>query len=194
MHPSIAESLDLSDASSATVALVADTHGQLDARVADLAARCDAVVHAGDVGGRAVLAALTADSTPLLAVRGNNDVPEKWPAGEGHLALALPAAAQLLLPGGELALVHADAWPAAHRHHRLRALFPEARAVAYGHSHRLAVDDEALPWLLNPGAAGRSRTFGGPSCLLLRATFHHWEVEVHRFSLPVRPLAVGSAP
>lgn len=40
---------------------------------------------------------------------------------------------------------------------------------------------EATPWVLNPGAAGRSRTFGGPSCLLLAAASDGWEVTLHRF-------------
>jgi len=167
---------------------VADTHGQLDARVARLAVRCDAVAHAGDVGARAVLDALAARSAPVLAVRGNNDVPAGWPDGEPALAETLPAVARLLLPGGEVVLVHGDAWPAARRHRGLRTRFAEARAVVYGHSHRLTVDESVLPWLLNPGAAGRSRTFGGPSCLLLRATHRRWEVTAHRFPLPARPL------
>lgn len=193
MRGSTTEPPDLSGAASVTVALVADTHGHLDARVAALAARCDAVVHAGDVGAGAVLNALAACSAPLLAVRGNNDVPASWPNREGHLAEALPGAARLLLPGGQLVIVHGDAWPAARRHRGLRRRFPEARAVVYGHSHRLAVDDAAFPWLLNPGAAGKTRTFGGPSCLLLKATPLRWAVASHRFPLPARPLA-RSAP
>jgi hypothetical protein len=36
--------------------------------------------------------------------------------------------------------------------------------------------------VLNPGAAGRTRTYGGPSCLLLIAGETDWKVEVHRFA------------
>ncbi|MFM1890995.1 MAG: hypothetical protein RLZ44_72, partial [Pseudomonadota bacterium] len=43
---------------------------------------------------------------------------------------------------------------------------------------------DAIPWVLNPGAAGRSRTFGGPSCLLLHAGARVWRVETHRFPPP----------
>lgn len=32
-----------------------------------------------------------------------------------------------------------------------------------------------------PGAAGRERTFGGPSCMLLTATEHAWDLEIRRF-------------
>ncbi|WP_257388244.1 metallophosphoesterase family protein, partial [Tahibacter caeni] len=80
------------------------------------------------------------------------------------------------LPGGRLVVVHGDRWPARGRHAALRRAYPAARAVVYGHSHRLVVDTDALPWVLNPGAAGRARTNGGPSCLLLHATAQAWRV------------------
>ena len=62
------------------VALVSDTHGALaDTIVGQL--RCaDLIVHAGDVGAEQVLDALGAIA-PVIAVRGNNDTGEKWPAG-----------------------------------------------------------------------------------------------------------------
>jgi uncharacterized protein len=68
------------------------------------------------------------------------------------------------------------------RHARLRAAYPSARAIVYGHSHRLVVDDALTPWVLNPGAAGRARTYGGPSCLVLEANVRSWHVEIHRFA------------
>jgi hypothetical protein len=47
---------------------------------------------------------------------------------------------------------------------------------------------DTVPWVLNPGAAGRTRTYGGPSCLLLIAGETDWKVEVHRFAfLTTRP-------
>nr|WP_305118975.1 metallophosphoesterase family protein [Tahibacter harae] len=159
--------------------LVSDTHGRIDARIAALARDCDAVAHAGDVGAAAVLEALGAQ---VVAVRGNNDVTAKWAAGEHDRLAALPAEAGLELPGGRLVVVHGDRWPAAGRHAALRRAFPAARAVVYGHSHQLALDQDALPWILNPGAAGRARTNGGPSCLLLQASERSWQVQAVRHS------------
>lgn len=170
------------------ILLLADTHGTIDGRIVRLALESDVVVHAGDIGGAAVLAALQPRRGRLVAVRGNNDVAANWPEQEGAQLAALPLNAELSLPGGVLVVVHGDrAGGAAGRHARLRRHYPEARAVVYGHSHRLDCDQTAVPWVLNPGAAGRSRTYGGPSCLLLHATESVWRVEVCRFQ-PVRTI------
>lgn len=166
------------------VAIIADTHGFLDPRIAEEVANCDLAVHAGDVGGADVLLALK-PRQQVIAVRGNNDVPDKWATHEVHVLDTLPTEAVVDLPGGRLVVVHGDdALPAADRHAELRRRYPDARAIAYGHSHHLSVDDEALPWILNPGAAGRTRTYGGPSCLLLECSDEGWKVEPLR--LPPR--------
>jgi len=163
------------------VLILSDTHGQLDARVATLARECDVVVHAGDVGNATVLETLRAGGANVFAVRGNNDVASKWPRGERAALDALEDEARVDLAGGTLIAVHGDRYPPATRHARLRRDFPDARAVAYGHSHRLIIDDSATPWILNPGAAGRARTYGGPSCLVLEARPKSWRVEAHRY-------------
>lgn len=169
-----------------TVALLADTHGHLDPRVGEVAAGCDIAVHAGDVGAAAVLDALAPRTGRVLAVRGNNDVPAKLPAADTERLEALPERAELALPGGTLVVIHGDAFPARRRHERLRGTFPEAAAVVCGHSHRLVVDREARPWIVNPGAAGRSRTYGGPSCVVLTAAAHEWSLVERRFARPPR--------
>jgi hypothetical protein len=154
------------------VLLLADTHGVLDPRIAELAQDCALAVHAGDVGASAVLEA--------LAVRGNNDVPGKW-LGPAADLLALPECIEVPLPGGTLVVEHGHRHSATRRHLRLRAAYPGARAVLYGHSHRLLQECAAAPWILNPGAAGRARTGGGPSCLLLDAGAAAWRVSVWQF-------------
>jgi putative phosphoesterase len=163
------------------VLLVSDTHGVVDARVASLAAACELVVHGGDVGKAGVIETLGADGARVVAVRGNNDLASKWPRGERAVLDALEDVARIELPGGVLVATHGDRYPPSTRHAKLRAQFPEARAVVYGHSHRLVVDDRETPWILNPGAAGKARTYGGPSCLVLEATTRKWRVEPHRF-------------
>lgn len=166
------------------VAILADTHGFLDPRIADQVAECDLAVHAGDVGGADVLLALQ-PREQVVAVRGNNDVPEKWAAHEVHVLETLPREVVLDLPGGQLVAVHGDEeTPVKERHKLLRERYPQARAIAYGHSHQLLIDDEQTPWVLNPGAAGRTRTYGGPSCLILECGESEWRLEPLR--LPPR--------
>ncbi|WP_290616351.1 metallophosphoesterase family protein [Immundisolibacter sp.] len=162
------------------VLLLADTHGVLDPRIAELAQDCALAVHAGDVGASAVLEALAAAAGRVLAVRGNNDVPGKW-LGPAADLLALPECIEVPLPGGTLVVEHGHRHSASRRHLRLRAAHPGARAVLYGHSHRLAQDCATAPWILNPGAAGRARTGDGPSCLLLEAGAHAWRISVWQF-------------
>jgi len=163
------------------VALLADTHGVLDARVAEVVRECDCAVHAGDIGSASVLAALQPTGT-VYAVRGNNDSLAKWASNERNRLEQLPFMITLELPGGSLVAVHGDrVLPARERHERLRRHYPQARAVVYGHTHRLLCDQLEEPWILNPGAAGRARTFGGPSCLVLHAEPQAWHVESIRF-------------
>lgn len=159
------------------VAIVADTHGFLDPRLSDRIAECDVAVHAGDVGGADVLCAMQPQQE-VVAVRGNTDGPESWPDHEIHMLENLPAEVVLDLPGGRLAVTHGDRFvPASTRHERLRQAFPDVRAVVVGHSHEMQVDDSEVPWILNPGAAGRVRTFGGPSMLVLSCDEAGWSVE-----------------
>ncbi len=67
------------------VAILADTHGQLDPRIDALVRGCDIAVHGGDIGNAGILARLQPVSGRVYAVRGNNDVPRKWPEHERGL-------------------------------------------------------------------------------------------------------------
>ncbi|MGE0383761.1 MAG: metallophosphoesterase [Gammaproteobacteria bacterium] len=162
------------------VLLVSDTHGCVDSRIVALAADCEYAVHAGDVGSAAVLDALVA-RRGCVAVRGNNDTPQRWPPEQRATLAALPVQAMLELPGGRLAIVHGDRHgPPVRRHARLRGAFAGARCIVYGHSHRLCVDTDAEPWVVNPGAGGRARTYGGPSCVILDIRGECWRLGVIR--------------
>ncbi len=162
------------------VAIISDTHGFLDPRIADRVSACDYAIHAGDVGGADVLCALNPRQR-VVAVRGNNDTPSNWGELEGSFLQNLPDEALLSLPGGDVVVVHGDDRRSlTERHAHLRRRYPETRAIVYGHSHRLIMDCEQQPWVLNPGAAGRTRTHGGPSCLLLHCSEHEWQVEAVR--------------
>lgn len=148
------------------IVILADTHGFLDPRIAERMAGATLIVHAGDVG-QGVVEELAALGDEVILVAGNND-PQDCP---------WPQAVRRDLPGGQLAVMHGHQWPARTRHRRLRAEFPEARAVVCGHSHRRVLETDAAPWLLNPGAAGKSRAYGGPGYIELTAEATGWDVE-----------------
>lgn len=163
------------------VAILSDTHGALDARIQELVSHCDLAVHGGDIGHAAILAQLQPRLGRVLAVFGNNDVARKWPEEDRALLVHLPEWLDQPLPGGHLVAIHGHQTTARDRHRLLRGRFPHARAIVYGHSHRLELDTATLPWILNPGAAGRSRTYGGPSCMVLIASRRDWQVETYRY-------------
>jgi putative phosphoesterase len=165
-----------------TVALVSDTHGYLCPEVLSVVARCDRVVHAGDICGKHILDALHRVNENVVAVAGNNDVPERWPEEERETVISLPRIAELDLPGGKLSVEHG------HEHGwatpdlaGLRAAHPQSKMIVYGHTHQRMVDKTADPWIVNPGAAGKVRNNGGPSCLVLHASTECWEIEAFRF-------------
>jgi uncharacterized protein len=114
-----------------SVLVLADTHTPAH-RVVELVDRlrpeleqADVILHAGDVTHADVLDALR-EFADVHAVRGNND----------H-ALALPPRRVVRIGGCDIALVH-DSGPSSGRTARLRAWFPQADVVVFGHSH--------LPW------------------------------------------------
>lgn len=165
-----------------TVCIISDTHGHIDPRILALANNSDYVLHAGDIGNAAVLNALK-PRCEVYAVRGNNDVAFKWREGDYDTLQSLELNQRIQFSGGVIALEHGHRVnPVATRHDRLRRSYPDARAIVYGHSHIMLVDDSALPWVLNPGAAGRERTKGGPSCLLLDMAGDDWQVQEIRFA------------
>ncbi len=103
----------------------------------------DLVLHAGDVCTAAVLDEL-AQYAPVTAVAGNNDGPDvpAWGAAE---------TASLSLDGLQVAMIH-DSGPAAGRLARMRARFPAADLVVFGHSH-IPLDVAAGGFrIFNPGS------------------------------------------
>jgi putative phosphoesterase len=176
------------------VAILSDTHGRLDPRIAGVVASCDYAVHAGDIGAVAVLDALRPLMKTVVAMLGNNDVAEKLDADDWVLLREVPCEARLELVGGLLVVVHGHkAGPVGRRHAWLRNRYHAARAVVYGHSHRLVCDRSEAPWILNPGSAGLTRTFGGPSCQVLSTGGGRWMIETVRFPPPVRTTRPGEA-
>jgi len=172
----------LNEHTSVRLGILSDTHGQLDPRIAQTISDCDVAIHAGDIGDGHILEQLSPRSGLVIAVRGNNDHPWLWSA-EHHATLQqIPDEAIVELPGGSVCVSHGDRqWCRENWHLNLRNVYPQARAIIYGHSHHLSCDQEAEPWVINPGAAGHTRTHGGPSCMTLIATHDEWTLDTHRY-------------
>jgi uncharacterized protein len=132
------------------VGVIADTHGLLRPRVVERLAACDRILHAGDVGGREVLARLRA-MAPVDAVRGNVD--------DGPEAEALAPALAGELDGLAFGMIH-------RREDVPRAWVKEMRLIVFGHSHRPELEWQGSCLLLNPGACG-PRRFSYPLTIAL---------------------------
>ncbi len=128
------------------VGVISDTHGLLRPEAVSALAGVERIIHAGDVGKRAVLRSLEAIA-PVTAVRGNVDT-EVW-------AARLPKTAVLEVDGASIYVVHdisdldvvAEAGGFA--------------AVVFGHSHRPSTEIRRGVTFINPGSAGPGR-FGLP--------------------------------
>ncbi len=170
---------------SVTVAILSDTHGVLHPQIEALVRDCDIAIHAGDIFHGDILDRLQPKSGRVIAVAGNNDHEGVWPEHQHERVRALPAVARLDLPGGTVEVEHGHVhdWKQP-SHDDLRAAHPEARVIVYGHTHRKVIDDYRLPWVINPGAAGDTRTHGGPSCMVLHAGPQLWRIDSYRFAEP----------
>lgn len=124
------------------IGLISDTHGLLRPAAVEFLRGCERIVHAGDIGGGALLDALAA-LAPVTAVRGNND-------SEAEIA-ALPQTTQLEVGPVRLYVLH-DL--------KQLAVSPSAlgvNVVVSGHSHRPLVEEREGVLYVNPGSAGRRR-------------------------------------
>ena len=134
--------------------IISDTHGKLRPEVFQIFAEVQHILHAGDVGEGDILEELGA-LAPVTAVYGNVDGFE--------LRSKLPQVAQLELDGFYITVTHGDQFgsptPA-----KLRAAFPEAEIIVYGHTHRplLELVDKTVT-IMNPGSAGAARFSLKPS-------------------------------
>ena len=129
--------------------VISDTHGLLRPEAVQALRGVERIIHAGDVGGPEVLAALEAIA-PVVAVRGNND---RGPWGQ-----ALPHTRTVDAGGSLIYVIHdvaeLDLDPAA----------AGIRVVIAGHSHRPGQQERDGVLWFNPGSAG-SRRFKLPIAL-----------------------------
>lgn len=134
-----------------------------------------AVMHAGDVAVGSVLEEL-GQLGPVIAVRGNRD----W-----FLAHKLPLAARIQVGAVEIGMAHGhggvmryfldkyqyimQGYQVERYRAYLRSVFPEAKVIVFGHTHRPVCMWKDRVLFFNPGAAGfPALTDAGPSIGLLR--------------------------
>lgn len=140
------------------IGLIADTHGLVRPELFEALAGVECLLHAGDVGGRAVLKELEAIAA-VRAVYGNVDVP-----GDPYLESAV----HLEVEGRTIHVSHG---------HELGRPTPDkllsrydADVLVFGHTHRALIHREGDRLVINPGAAGPRRFDVQPSVAILDVT------------------------
>jgi uncharacterized protein len=147
------------------IAIISDTHMPRgsrrlpDACVERLRA-ADLILHAGDLMRLPVLAELESYGQ-VYAVHGNVD--------DEAVRAALPERRVVEAGGVRIGMIH-DAGPAGGRLERLRARFPAAHAVVFGHSH-LPLHERAADGfqIFNPGSPTERRRAPVPTMGIARA-------------------------
>jgi putative phosphoesterase len=141
------------------IAIISDTHlpkgnRRLPDACVERLGQADLIIHAGDLTSLSVLTELQSYSQ-VIAVQGNVD--------DFEVRQALPARATVEAQGATLAVIH-DAGSARGRVERMRATFPTADAVVFGHSH-LPLHERAEDGfqIFNPGSPTERRRAPWPS-------------------------------
>lgn len=136
------------------LAVLADTHmprgaRHLPERCVELMRDADVIIHAGDFSEASVLEEIRSLGR-VVAVHGNVDSAE--------LRRELPESTAIDIEGATIAVVH-DSGPTTGRMKRMKARFPDADAVIFGHSHipLHETDDEGGFQIFNPGSPTERR-------------------------------------
>jgi putative phosphoesterase len=130
------------------IGVISDTHGLFDRALLRLLAQVELILHAGDIGGAAVLGELESIA-PVTAVSGNVD---------GYEASGVPAEQVLQLKGRRIAIYHR-----LYERGRLtrsgREFLERVRpdVCVYGHTHQPKAEWRDGMLLFNPGSAGPKR-------------------------------------
>ncbi len=142
------------------IGILSDTHGFIHPEVIKIINQCDIGIHAGDIIDKTTLKDLK-PKQKLIAIQGNNDT---------HIT-ELNLIEKLSFKQGDIIIEHGHEHGAhTPSHDSLRSTYPEAKIIIYGHTHKQVIDKENLPWVINPGAAGEVRNYGGSKCLTLDIT------------------------
>jgi putative phosphoesterase len=152
------------------IGLISDTHGLLRPGVHDAFKGVALILHAGDVGGSAILDELRLIA-PVRAVLGNTD-PLGDPEFSHEILMNLEDVSLHVSHGHECG----SPTPA-----RLSDRY-DADVVVYGHTHRALVTRLGGRLFVNPGAAGPKRFNLAPSVARLTISGGNAEVEIVEIS------------
>jgi putative phosphoesterase len=148
------------------VGLVSDTHSLVRPEIFEALEGVALILHAGDVGGRSVLADLSTIA-PVRAVFGNTD-----PPGEPGLSESL----DLKLDGVVIHVSHG---------HEVGGPTPDkllkryaADVIVFGHTHKPLVERIGKRLVVNPGAAGPKRFNLQPSVARMTLNAARIDVEI----------------
>jgi uncharacterized protein len=142
---------------------------RLPSRCLEILEEADAVIHAGDFSAASVLEELKALCPTVHAVHGNVD--------DATLREALPERLEVNLDSHRVAVVH-DAGPTRGRLVRMRAMFPDADAVIFGHGHLPLHEKQGGFQIFNPGSPTERRraprrSMGTLTCSEQGLSFEH---------------------
>ena len=153
------------------IIILSDTHSYLNPLIYNLINKDDYVIHAGDILDDEILTNIKLMSKKLYAVNGNND--DYTELNDVEI---------ITTSIGNIVVTHG------HKHYpdyhdSLRRAYPEALIIVYGHTHHHTLDMTKKPYIVNPGAAGKTRTQGGASCIILSNSSNGFNLELKKFNL-----------
>jgi putative phosphoesterase len=148
------------------VGLISDTHGLIRPGVHGALTGVELILHAGDVGGAAILDELRLIA-PVRAVFGNTDPPD-------HAELSTELSVHVNGLRVHVSHGHEVGSPTPEK---LAARY-DADVIVYGHTHRPLVTHKDGMLFVNPGAAGPKRFNISPSVARLTIVDGRAEVEI----------------
>ncbi|SMN01039.1 phosphodiesterase, MJ0936 family [uncultured Candidatus Thioglobus sp.] len=153
--------------------ILSDSHGFIHPDIVALVNQSDIAIHAGDIIDESTLNQLK-PKQKLVAIQGNNDA---------HIT-QLNEVALLEFDSGKIVIEHGHQHGyQSPSHASLRATYPDAKIIIYGHTHKQVIDKTTTPWVINPGASGNTRNHGGAKCLTITINnAAKWEITPHQFN------------
>ena len=152
------------------IIILSDTHSYLSPKISNLINKDDYVIHAGDILDHDILTNIKVMSRKLYAVNGYNDDYNEL----NDVEIITTSIGNIIVTHG-------------HKHYpdyhdSLRKAYPDALIIIYGHTHHHTLDMTKKPYVVNPGAAGKTRTQGGASCIILSNSCDGFNLELKKFN------------
>ena len=163
------------------ITVISDTHGIIDDEITSVLSDSDIIVHAGDIMSTSIIKKLKTYCKRVIAVAGNNDLPERYSAKEDKKIISELKTVEQFSINNELVTVeHGDRFGNHPSHDDLRMAYPDSKLIIYGHTHNQVCDKSTTPWVVNPGAAGHTRNNdGGPCYMQILIDNDDWEIKSH---------------